>query len=809
MQANFKKDILPHFIGITVFYAIVLFYFSPVVFDGKIIFQNDILQWEGAAKEILDTRAQTGEEALWTNRLFGGMPAYLVSFEIQGDITNFLTKVLTLGLPHPINSLFFGMVAMYILLLSFKIRPEFAIGGAIAFAFNTFHLISLDAGHNAKIWAICLIPLILAGIHLAFSGKKLLGLALFTLGLMLQLKFNHLQITYYTILIVVFYGIGQLRLAYVNKKLPSFAKVIPILMLGAVLAVGANLSRFVAVFEYGAYSTRGKANLTAAGSSQDGLGKEYAFNWSQGKLETMTLLVPFFYGGGSSEALPKDSETEKALRANGVENAQIQGFIQGSPTYWGDQPGTGGPIYGSAVMVFLFVLGLIYAPKTYRFVFLGIVLLSFFLAWGKNLEWFNYAIFDFLPGYNKFRAVSMALCMALFAIPVLGAMGLEHFFNASRTNSTQKNLLIAFGSTGGLCLLLFLVAGMFGFTAPVDANLPDWLISSIQEDRKSMFKTSAIKSFIFILLSAGLIFAVLKDKISYTIAGWGIALLLVVDLWSINKRYLNEGSLQYSPAEQFFAKSPADEKILQDKDYFRVLNLENPFNEARTSYYFNSVGGYHGAKMRRYQELIENVLSPEINAFITKAQEGNFDYGGLNALNMLNTKYIMAGKAENSVFQNPEANGPAWFPATIRGIQTNDEEIGLLNTMNTKAEATVNSLEFENIVAGSGTVQLTDRAANKLNYTVNAQEAGLVVFSEIYYPKGWKAFVNGAETEIIRTNYLLRGLVVPVGESVVEMRFEPSAYYSYKTIVVAFQYLIVLLLIAGVGLHFYSRKNAH
>ncbi len=800
MHFDFKRDILPHLIGVTVFYIVVLFYFAPAVLQDEVIFQQDILQWEGTAKEVLDYREATGEEALWTNRLFGGMPAYLVSLELSGDITNFLTKVLTLGLPHPVNSLFFGMVAMYILLLSFKIRPEFSAIGAIAFAFNSFNVISLDAGHNAKIWAICLIPLILAGIHLALTNKKWLGLALFTLGLMLQLKFNHIQITYYTIIIVLIYGIGQLYLAFQHKTLPDFGKTLAILLIGAVMAVGANLSRIVSVYEYGAFSTRGEANLSASGSDQQGLDKEYAFRWSQGKLETMTLLVPYFYGGGSAESLDDDSKTAAALRSNGVDNAQIQGFIAGAPTYWGDQPGTGGPIYGGAIMVFLFVLGLIFAPKTYRYVFLSITILSLLLAWGRNLEWFNYAIFDYLPGYNKFRAVSMALGITLFAIPVLGCLGLENLFQQNKNKKAVKNLLIALAVTGGLCLLLVLFAGIFGFRGAVDGSLPDWLVSPIQEDRKAMLRSSAFRSLVFILLAAGLIFAALKEKINYLWVGIGIVLLMVIDLWSLNKNYLNEDSFQESPRAQFFAPTPADQRIMKDEGYFRVLNLENPFNEARTSYFFNSIGGYHGAKMRRYQELIENVLAPEIQEFIQKAQEGNFDYEGLNVLNMLNTKYIMAGTAANAVFVNPEANGPAWFPESVRNVSTNDEELALIATLDTENTATVNSAEFGEVEAGAGKTELESYGPNKLNYEVNAQKGGLVVFGEIYYPGGWKAFVNGTETEIIRTNYLLRGVVVPVGQSKVEMRFEPESYLMTKDLVVAFQYLIILMLIIGITL---------
>ena len=800
MQINFKNDILPHLVGVVVFYLIVLFYFSPAVFDGKILFQYDILQWEGAAKEVMDYRAETGEEALWTNSMFGGMPAYLVSFEIPGDITNFLIKAVTLGLPHPVNSLFFGMVAMYILLLSFKVRPEFSIAGAVAFAFNTFHIISLDAGHNAKIWAICLIPLILAGIHLTFSGKKILGLALFAFGLMLQLKFNHLQITYYTILIVLVYGIGQIVDSFKSQTLPAFAKTILILVLGACLAVGSNLSRFMTVLEYGSFSTRGQSNITSANTSEGGLDRDYAFNWSQGKMESLTLLVPFIYGGGSGEALPKDSNSEQALRSNGVESAQANGFIQKAPTYWGDQPGTGGPIYGAAIMMFLFVLGLIYAPKTYKYVFLTITVISLLLAFGKNLAWFNDLIFDFLPGYNKFRAVTMALSMTLFAIPVLGSLGLEYLFRSQDNKSFVKNLSVALGSTAGLALVLIVFAGMFGFRAPVDANLPDWLVDAIQQDRKSMLQSSAFKSFLFIILAAGLIWASLKNKISTQIAGLSIALLIVIDLWTINKRYLNEESFQESPSAQFFAKTPADNKILQDPGYFRVISLENPFNDARTSYFFNSIGGYHGAKMKRYQELTENVLGTEIQTFIQKAQEGNFDWQGLKALNMLNTKYVVAGQAENAAFTNPEANGPAWFPATIKNVTDNEEEIKAISQMDTKTEATINTSEFGKVNSGSGTVILTSQKPNELKYSIDAVEGGLVVFSEIFYPKGWKAMVNGQETDIIRANYLLRGISVPQGKSEVEMKFEPDSYYKTKNVTVIFQYIILLTLIAGMFL---------
>ncbi|HLT08313.1 MAG TPA: hypothetical protein VK014_12355 [Cyclobacteriaceae bacterium] len=798
MRIDLKKDILPHFLGIASFYLLVLLYFSPIVFDGKMMFQGDILQWEGSAKEILDYRESTGEEALWTNRMFGGMPSYLISLESAGDITNLLIKIATLGLPHPINALFMGMIGMYVFLISFKIRAEIAIMGAWAFAFNTFNLISLEAGHNAKIWAICLIPLLFAGIHIAFNGKKLLGVALTAFALMLQLKFNHAQITYYTLIAVVIYGIGQLVYARNQKQLPEMLKTVAILILGALLAVGANAGRLLPVIEYGKYSTRGETNLTADEASSTGLDKEYAFRWSQGKLESLTLLIPNFYGGASRDALPKNSATEQALRQNGIAPAEINSFISGAPTYWGDQPGTGGPIYGGAIMVFLFVLGIIYAPGKYRNIFLAITIVSLMLSWGKNLQWFNYTLFDYLPGYNKFRAVSMALGVTLFAIPVLGCLGLEQVIQNTQKKEAIKALLTAFGIVGGLSLVLFLFAGMFGFRNAADANFPDWLTNALQEDRKTLLKNDAFRSFIFITLSAGLIFAAIKQKISNLVALAAVAILVVIDVWMVDKRYLDKESFIENPSASFFAPTPADQKIMKDQEYFRVLNIfESTFNEARTSYRFNSIGGYHGAKMGRYQDLIEQALSPEINGFIQKAQEGNFDYDNIHVLNMLNTRYIMAGRDENAVFENPSANGPAWFPQEIFYVSSNTEEMTILKELQTKTQATINRNEFGEVAIGAGTVDLIAYQPNRLNYTVNASRGGLIVFSEVYYPAGWKAFINGEEKEILRVNYLLRGIEVPEGTLEVELRFEPSTYYNSSTIMVVVQYLILLLLIGA------------
>jgi len=797
MKINFKTEIFPHLLSLVGFYLLVVFYFSPVIFEDKKIFQYDILQWEGGAKEVIDHQENTGEQLLWTNRLFGGMPTYLVNFKTSGDISDIITQVITFGLPHPVNSIFMAMLAMYLLLISFKVRPEVAALGAIAFAFNSFHMISLDAGHNAKIWALALIPLILTGIQFLFKDKKILGLSIFSLALMLQLKYNHIQITYYTIIICLIFFIGATYLSFKENKIKLLPNILALLILGGILSLGANFSRIALVYEYGAFSNRAPSNIESIASSEISPEKEYAFNWSQGKAETLTLLIPYVYGGASNEKLPKKSAIEVAMNNNNIDYSTIQNFTSKAPTYWGNQPGTGGPIYGGAIMIFLFVIGLLYAPRTWSIVFVTLTLISFILAWGKNFETINFFIFDNLPGYNKFRAVSMALGIALFTIPFLGALGLDNLLKNRNIKSNWKKLSIAVGSTAGVSLLIYLMSGSFNFNSPIDSNFPEWLSDALFQDRKTMLEKSALLSAFWILAAAGLIYAYLKNKISSTAAVFGIALLLTADLWLVNKKYLNDESFSENPREQYFALTPAETQILKDKSDFRVFNLENPFNEAKTSYYFNSIGGYHGAKLRRYQELIENVISPEINSFIQKAQEGDFAFNTLGALNMLNAKYMLAGKSENAVILNPEANGHAWLPTIIRNVSSNSEELEVLSKIDTKNEVTISTEytgEFKN---GSGRIELKERGADQVSYVAEITEPGIAVFSEIYYPKGWKAYINNEEKEIIRVNYTLRGLDLPKGNLEIKMVFEPETYVKTQHYVIACQYLIIIFVLGA------------
>jgi hypothetical protein len=417
------------------------------------------------------------------------------------------------------------------------------------------------------------------------------------------------------------------------------------------------------------------------------------------------------------------------------------------------------------------------------------------LSWGKNLAWFNYTLFDILPGYNKFRAVSMALGMTLFAIPVLGMIALEKLTQSK----SMKPLLISGGVVAGITLLLAVMGGaFFRFEGAGDANYPDWLVTALQADRKDLLAASAWKSFTFVALAMGAIYFYLKGKITDLVLGLGLITLITLDVWTINRRYLNSESFRGNPSREFFAETPAEKSIAADKGYFRVLPLTEGLTQgARTSYRFNSLGGYHGAKLRRYQDLVDYRLEFEVQEFVKKAQEGNFDWASTGILNMLNTKYLIAGADSNAVFENPEANGPAWVPSQIVSVGTNQDEIDKLGTINTKSQATINSKEFGEQRAGAGTIVLTKHSPNQLTYQAKMTAAGLGVFSEIYYPAGWSASLDGKEVPILRTNYLLRGLQLPAGTHEIVFTFAPTSYSATKTPMIIFQYALVILLIAG------------
>lgn len=820
---DFRRQVLPHLIALLVFLIISLIFFSPVFLDNKEIFQNDILQWEGGAHSLREYRAETGEEGLWAENLFSGMPGHLVDIRYSGDITKYLFMAFGLFLPHPAGQIFAAMLCFYILLLAFRIRPYLALVGAVAFGLNTYNLINIEAGHNMKGWAIVFMPLVLAGIHMAFSRLsrrgQYTGYLLTALGLAMHIRANHLQMTYYLLLMVVLYGIVQLISYSRSGQLSLLFKHLVFLSLAAIIAVGVSFGKLWMVYEYGTYSTRGKTELTNPNrpEQESGLNREYAFQWSNGVAETLTLLVPYYYGGASGESLDSDSHFASALQQLGVPPNQIDQNLEQVPTYWGKQPFTAGPIYSGALVCFLFVLAFFTLDKRYRYWLAACVLLSLVLSWGKNFETVNYFLFDYLPGYNKFRSVSMAIVIALIAMPLMGFAGLEAYLRQQDRGLKLdlKPLYYGAGITAGLALLIWLTAGMADYVGPeANAQYPEVLKQALRNDRQELRRDDAFRSALFILLGGGLLWLGFHKKLQWTYAIAGFGALVAIDLWLVDTRYLNDDNFGRNPRRQFFAETEADQFIKQrNEENARVLNLMNPWNDARTSYHHASLGGYHGAKMRRYQDLIDNCLGQEVQQLIGELQQGRYGLSDYGILNMLNARFILAGQKANAVLENPEALGHAWLVEDVVPVQSADAEMQTLCDINTEKQAVIDVSEFpigQQNFSGAGTISLVESAPNKRVYQAELSEEGLAVFSEIFFPIGWTASIDGEETEILRANYVLRALQLPAGEHTVTFTFSPQSYALGNTIMLISSALLYLLLIAGLvyGFRSSSAKEA-
>ncbi len=605
------------------------------------------------------------------------------------------------------------------------------------------------------------------------------------------------------------YGAFQLYDAYKAKQVPAFSKSIALLFIAVFIALGSNLGRIWTVYEYGQYSIRGKSELTQTDSGS-GLDRDYAFNWSSGKMESFTLLIPNFYGGASVQDIGTDSEIGTVLRQNGIPPQQIREFTQNARTYWGDQPFTAGPIYGGAIICFLFVLGLLLFKSRMAYFLLTIALLSLILSWGKNLEFVNYFLFDYLPGYNKFRSVSMAICIALLAMPWLATLTAEKLLSESWNKDILKKGGIALGLTGGLSLLFYVFAGMFSFSAPNDAmmGLPEPFLEALQNDRKNLFQSDAMRSFLWIALAALTLFLYHKKKVSAAVAPFILLALITLDFWSVGKRYLNEDNFIKNPSRAYFQPTEADQLILADKADFRVFNLQNPFNEARTAYYHQSLGGYHGAKLRRYQDVIDQHLTVEYENFVAPLQEGKIDLSALKVVNMLNAKYILAGSSRNAVIENQNALGNAWLVNDIYSVNSPDEELAALSTVSLAEVAIIDESKFalgQKNYTGQGSIKLTAKTPNELTYESTSSGDALGVFSEIYYPEGWTATIDGEPVDILRANYLLRALEIPAGNHEIKFTFAPSSYLIGSKLMAIAQVLLLILL--GASLWITIRKK--
>jgi len=777
------KKLSPHLIVTLLFIGISFTYFSPLL-EGKMLNTTDITNHKGMSKEVVDYREATGDEALWTNSMFSGMPAYQISAKANGNLIQYVAKLIDLGIPRPANLLFLYLLGFYLLLLSLKVDYRLSAVGAIAFAFSSYFFIIIMAGHMTKALAIAYLPMVVAAVLYTYRGRMLLGGVLTALTVALELYANHLQITYYLVLILFLIGVVQFIKDLKANNLPDFAKRSGVLVLAALLASGTAITRLSTTMEYGAESTRGKSELTAnLDNKTSGLDKDYATSWSYGVAETFTLLIPNFYGGASQGELTTDSETYQAIKR--TPNAKQ--LIKQLPLYWGAQPFTSGPTYAGSIVMFLFVFGLLFVKSEIRVWILLATIMSIMLAWGKNFMPLTDLFLDYFPGYNKFRAVSMILVIAEFTIPLLGFVALNKFLTSDTSaNEKKKPLQLAFYIVGSLSLIFALMPSLFfDFVGGQDANLEKngWPIDALQSDRAGLLSADAWRSFIFIALTFGTLWMFLKNKLKLQYVIIIVGVLVLTDMWTVNKRYLNDDNFaRKRKVEIPYQATQADQQILRDIDpNFKVFNQSvSTFNDASTSYFHKSIGGYHGAKLKRYQELIENHIAK----------------GNAAVINMLNTKYVI--NRQGQAQQNPGAMGNSWFVNEINIVANADAEIAALNGFNPATTAIVDTRFSEQIIDSldntGASIVLTEYKPNYLKYNSNSTKDGIVIFSEIYYYKGWNAYVDDKLTPHFRANYVLRGMQVPAGNHTVEFKFAPTSYSTGERVSLASSIILLLLL---------------
>ena len=815
--------------AILCFALITLIYFNPVL-QGKRIKQHDIEMHKGMSHEIVEYKAQTGEQTLWTNSMFGGMPAWNIGVSQNSNLMTGVQRVLTVGLPHPICSVFISMLGFFILLMVLDCSIGISIAGALAYGFTSYLFIIIGAGHNSKAMAMAYMAPVIAGILLTYKGKYLWGSVLTALALALQIRAGHLQITYYLFLTVLCLVIAQLVDAIRNKSLGNFFKASGLLTIAAILAILTCSTTLYANYKYGQETMRGKPILTQNQDNQTkGLERDYITQWSYGKGETWTLLIPNAKGGASGYIGKGEPALEKA-------DPRFKESIAQSNAYWGDQPGTSGPVYVGAIVVFLFLLGAFTVKGGTKWALVAATLLSILLSWGKNMMWFTDFFIDYVPGYNKFRAVSMTLVIAEVCMPLLGFLGLAEILkNPDSFKQNIKKFYIALGITAGFCLL-FSVApkAFFSFLSQGEAEqfaslsaqqggeVYATFATQLEDVRVAIFRKDALRSLLFIILAAVPIFLCGKNKLKALPATLILAALVVIDLYPIDRRYLNNDNfISKKLADRPFTATKADKYILQDSDPdFRVVNLtKDVFNDASTSYYHKSIGGYNGAKLRRYQDVITQYLSIEVKRFgsIFNSITTEDDFGAAmqqqKVLNMLNTRYVIYNPDVEPLV-NPCAMGNAWAVNDIRWVETPNEEIDAIASTDV-AHTAIISKDFQSELQGFApsdaqncNISLDYYKPNKVGYSFNSDKDQLVVFSEIWtQTDGWHLFIDGNEHPIIRANYLLRAAKVPAGSHEISMSYTPSIWKTGNTIQFASSLLMLLGIAAASLISFKNKKS--
>lgn len=806
MQFSVKKK-LPHLIVLIGFVIVSLAYFSPVL-SGKVLFQNDIKQYIGMSKQQTDFREKTGQETYWTNSAFSGMPTYLLGAKYPHNYIKELDLAIRF-LPRPADYLFLYLIGFYVLLLVLKVDFKLAALGALAFGFSTYLIIILGVGHNSKAHAIAYMPFVLSGILLTFQKRYVAGFLLTTIAMGLEIVANHYQMTYYLMFLVIILGIAYLIDAYKKKQLPHYFKSVGILSLAVLLSVALNATSIMATKQYASESKRGKSELTinADGSIKEaaaGLEKDYITQFSYGFWETFNLYIPRFMGGGNSENIGKNSATYEAFRKLGATTTQAAQEAKHAPMYWGDQPIVEAPAYVGAVVLFLFVLALFLVKGRLKWWLLGGTIFSLLLSYGKNLSFLTDFFIDYVPLYNRFRAVTSIQVILELCVPVLAIFGLAKLFNDSNKKEEKLDALknTTFVTAGIALVFLLFKSSLFDFAGVNDGfyrqNYGQAFIDAVKEDRKAIFTTDTLRTLILVLLSAGAVFMYLKGKLKQQFVVVVFAILILFDLVGVDKRYVNNDD--FVSAVQMnkpFEADEADKQILKDTSYYRVFDLVN--GPSKASYFHNSLNGYNAAELRRYSEVFDFYISRN----------------NINVLNMLNTKYIIAQNEDGSVFPylNDEANGNAWFIKGFKVAETANEEIKALDSLDNKNVAVLNKNDFGSYfnteiptfqTDSITSINVVKHQPNYLKYKSVNNYDGFVVFSEVYYPHGWKTFIDGKETDHIRVNYMLRGMKLPKGEHIIEFKFDPDVVKTGSKIALASSVLVALLLVGGL---FYEFKK--
>ena len=792
------KDLLPHIFVFILFVIISLAYFSPVL-QGKKIFQNDIAQYIGMSEQQNNFRETTGAETYWTNAAFGGMPTYQLGAKYPHNYIKKLDLSLRF-LPRPADYLFLYLIGMYILLLVLKIDYKLALIGALAFGFSTYLIIILGVGHNAKAHAIAYMPLVLSGILLTFRGKYIWGFLLTTIAMALELVANHFQMTYYLLLLVIVIGIVFLIEAYKNKILIPYFKAVGIMAIGVIIAIGMNATNILATKEYADTSTRGISELTVNpdGSPKEGksgLDYDYITEYSYGKLESFNLFIPRFMGGGSNEPIPDDPKALDALLKMGASLQEATQILYQVPMYWGDQPIVAAPAYIGAVIIFLAVLALFLVQGRVKWWITAALLLSLFLSWGKNFSLLTDFFINYIPLYNKFRAVSSIQVILELVLPILAIVGLQQFF-AKSGEERKKALLLTTAITGGITLIFLLFKStLFSFASPYDSFFIEELgiqfVDAIREDRMSLFTSDAIRSLILILLTAAVLWFFISEKLKLNFAIALVAVLIVFDLVGVDRRYVNNDDFSLARlVNQPFQPNAGDNQVLADDGYFRVYDatVGNPFASGRASYFHNALGGYHAAKMGRIQDLDDFYLSA----------------GNIGILNMMNVRYILIQSKNGAIIaqRNPYSNGAAWLVESAILANNANEEIQFLDSLDTKRTAIINQ-EFSNLLPteniqrdSTATIELFSHSPNHLVYETDAKSTQMAIFSEVYYSKGWNAYIDDEPAEYFRANYVLRAMQIPAGKHKIDFKFEPQVVKTGSMITLGSSIFFIIVFLA-------------